>query len=333
MGEDPREVLKRSQDLLRALKENQESKKLLEILPQGHGSGLNADTVDGLHVAEILAKAKGTGGGPGAGAGSGDMTKAVYDTDGDGVVDNSEKLEGSTKAEVQDHAAKEHGDEAHSLAYALSTELADHEGATTGVHGVGAGTVAKVGDIAVDANLSAAAQDAVSKKHAQNTDTDLEATFEATFEKVARKDAASGYAGLSAASKLAVGQMPTGKVDKTLTFSISGTLMTGQKKQRLVAPCDISLLKVRLVADTGPVGADLIIDIHKGTGAGTTIFSTQANRPKILNGAKTGVSVAPDVIAISEGDEFSVYVDQIGSGTAGADLSIELIGTQTVAFS
>ncbi|GAI99589.1 unnamed protein product, partial [marine sediment metagenome] len=35
-----------------------------------------------------------------------------------------------------------------------------HESATTEIHGVGAGTIAEVGDIAVDVNLSAAAHDA-----------------------------------------------------------------------------------------------------------------------------------------------------------------------------
>jgi hypothetical protein len=45
-----------------------------------------------------------------------------------------------------------------------------HKDATTGVHGVGAGTIAKVADIAVDTNLSAAAQDAIAKRHTQNTD-------------------------------------------------------------------------------------------------------------------------------------------------------------------
>jgi hypothetical protein len=40
--------------------------------------------------------------------GGGDMTKAVYDTNNNNVVDNSEKLEGSTKAQVQDHAPKAH---------------------------------------------------------------------------------------------------------------------------------------------------------------------------------------------------------------------------------
>lgn len=52
--------------------------------------------------------------GGGGGGGSGDMLKSVYDTDDDGVVDNSEKLEGSTKAEVQHHTPKVHTLASHS---------------------------------------------------------------------------------------------------------------------------------------------------------------------------------------------------------------------------
>jgi len=118
----------------------------------------------------------------------------------------------------------------------------------------------------------------------------------------------------------------------TLTFSVPDTLTTGQKKQRLLAPCALTLTKVRLVVDTAPTGANLIVDVHTGTGAGTTIFTTQGNRPTITAGSKTGVSVAPDVTSIAEGDEFSVYVDQIGSTVAGADLTIEIVGTQSVSF-
>jgi hypothetical protein len=42
--------------------------------------------------------------------------------------------------------------------------------------------------------------------------------------------------------------------------------------------------------------------------------------------------VAPDVTAIAEGDEFSVYIDAIGTTIAGSDLTIEVIGTQAVMF-
>ncbi len=49
----------------------------------------------------------------GAGGG-GDMLKSVYDTDDDGIVDNSEQLEGSTKVQVQDHTPKAHTLASHS---------------------------------------------------------------------------------------------------------------------------------------------------------------------------------------------------------------------------
>jgi hypothetical protein len=77
-----------------------------------------------------------------------------------------------------------------------------HKDLSTGVHGVGAGTIAKVADIAQDSNLSSNAQDAISKRHTQNSDTDLDSTFEATFEKVANKASANGYAPLDASSKV-----------------------------------------------------------------------------------------------------------------------------------
>jgi len=61
------------------------------------------------------------------GVGVGDMTKAVYDTNDDGVVDNSEKLEGSTKAQVQDHAPKSHGNEAHTKIFIEGSDVPANE--------------------------------------------------------------------------------------------------------------------------------------------------------------------------------------------------------------
>ena len=70
MAEDPQAVIEQSKRLLRFHVDAEKSRELLESLPQGHGSGLDADMVDGLHAAEILAKARGSGGG-GGGSGEG----------------------------------------------------------------------------------------------------------------------------------------------------------------------------------------------------------------------------------------------------------------------
>jgi len=63
MTEDPIEVLRRNRALLQAHKETEEREELLEKLPQGHGSGLDADTVDGMHAAEIVRGGQSAGGG------------------------------------------------------------------------------------------------------------------------------------------------------------------------------------------------------------------------------------------------------------------------------
>jgi len=362
---DAAEVLKRNRDLLRAHKDSEESEQLLAKLPQGHGSGLNADTVDGLHAAEIIAKAPGKGGGGGgSGSGSADMTKAVYDQNDNGVVDNSEKFDGKTVAQVQDHAPQTHGnevhspaflsvevdpsvdstvknktltqiqdhapqehaDEAHSIAYATATELADHA-ALPDVHHAQSHTL---GSHSTKAHSELTGVTA--NQHHNQTHGD--ADHSETYEKTSAKGAGSGYCGLGTDQKVASANMKTITVTKTFAFHVPDALTTGQKKYRILADCACTIVEVRLVVDTAPVGAAIIVDVHTGTGVGTTIFTTQANRPTISDGSKTGVNPnPPEVTGLAKNDEISVYVDQIGSGTAGSDLTIEVICSQVAALS
>lgn len=95
-------------------------------------------------------------------AGAGDMTKAVYDADDNGKVDDSEKLEGSTKAQVQDHAPKAHkvshqngGADEINVA-GLSGELANNQPpkAHKVSHATGGSDVLSEADIGVRASLT-----------------------------------------------------------------------------------------------------------------------------------------------------------------------------------
>jgi len=65
------ETLLRSRHLLSSNAKAEKGRELLELLPQGPGSGLDADMVDGLHASEIIARAPGKGGGGGSGSGEG----------------------------------------------------------------------------------------------------------------------------------------------------------------------------------------------------------------------------------------------------------------------
>ena len=123
----------------------------------------------------------------------------------------------------------------------------------------------------------------------------------------------------------------TATIITTLTFAVVGTLAVGtDKAPTILAPCTLTITKVKLVVKTAPTGAAIIVDVNKN---GTTIFTTQANRPQIAAGATTGDSGTPDVTALAETDKLTIDIDQVGSGTAGADLTVEIVCTQGVAFS
>lgn len=83
-----------------------------------------------------------------------------------------------------------------------------------------------------------------------------------------------------------------------------------------------TIKKVFLAANTAPVGAAIIVDIHKN---GTTIFTTQSNRPQIAAGANTGQSTTIEVASWLDGEYLTMEIDQVGSSTAGADLVVHIL--------
>ena len=114
----------------------------------------------------------------------------------------------------------------------------------------------------------------------------------------------------------------------TLTMGVSGTLTTGTNKAlEILAPCALTIVKVKVVVKTAPTGSSIIIDVNKD---GTTIFTTQGNRPEIAIDGKEADSGTPDVTSLSEGDNVTFDIDQVGSGTAGAELTVHVVCKQTV---
>lgn len=87
--------------------------------------------------------------------------------------------------------------------------------------------------------------------------------------------------------------------------------------------------EVYIMAKTAP-GADktLTVDVHKG---GTTIFTTQENRPSLVDTAKTDTSGAPEVNTFAKNDLFTIDVDVSTAETAVADVIVFIRGKQKVA--
>lgn len=78
-----------------------------------------------------------------------------------------------------------------------------------------------------------------------------------------------------------------------------------------------TLVDYRLRVGTAPTGASLIVDINKN---GTSLFTTQGNRPTVAASGFLASTTMPDITTFVDGDYISIDVDQIGSTVAGSDL-------------
>ncbi len=109
------------------------------------------------------------------------------------------------------------------------------------------------------------------------------------------------------------------KAVREALWVVGGTLATGTGVDPRRINEDIFIIDAAAVVDTAPTDASLIVDVHLN---GTTIFTTQGNRPTILTTATDSGLAIPDVTAAAGGDVLTVDIDQIGSTIAGADLAV-----------
>ena len=108
---------------------------------------------------------------------------------------------------------------------------------------------------------------------------------------------------------------------RTDTFTIPGNLVAGTGVARLSFPRAATIVNVMAWVSTAPAGASIIFDVNKN---GTTIFTTQGNRPTIAAASNSDTSSTPDVTSIAANDYLTVDVDQIGSTTPGANATVTI---------
>ena len=106
--------------------------------------------------------------------------------------------------------------------------------------------------------------------------------------------------------------------DQMFTLQHKGNLTTGVK-EIVRMPFAGKISGVTAAVTTAPAGSTAIFDLNKN---GTTMYTTQGNRPTIAAAATSVTATNPDVLTWAAGDRLSVEVDQIGSGTAGANLTL-----------
>lgn len=140
--------------------------------------------------------------------------------------------------------------------------------------------------------------------------------------------------GASAAERLAIGTAkkvlrvnagataPEWVADvRGVCFSINNVGLATTQSVAITAPCALKVTGGKIEVGTAPTGAALICDVHKN---GTTLWTTQGNRPTVAAAGTSAAITAPDVTSIAQGDRLLLMVDQIGSTVAGKDLSVTL---------
>jgi hypothetical protein len=108
------------------------------------------------------------------------------------------------------------------------------------------------------------------------------------------------------------------------SFSYPGqvSLYVGQGRWYNTTGQTLTIVNVRASLGSAPSGAAVIVDVNKN---GTTVFTTQANRPSIAAAGFVSTKVTPDVTTLSDGDYMTVDIDQIGSSVAGSDLTVTVL--------
>lgn len=114
-------------------------------------------------------------------------------------------------------------------------------------------------------------------------------------------------------------------IKPTYVFPVSGVLIVDTDvSPTIIVPNAVTIEKVFAYVKTAPSGADILIDINVN---GTSIWAaTQANRVTIPDGASDQAysQTSFDTSSLSEGDLITMDIDQIGSSTAGSDLTVEI---------
>lgn len=114
----------------------------------------------------------------------------------------------------------------------------------------------------------------------------------------------------------------TRKFADTGTFQLtqSGELAVGTGKGFPI-PWNLDIIEVEAYVDTAPTGASIIVDVNID---GTTIFTTQSNRPEIAVSTKSDSSTTIDDASHTDGQILSVDIDQVGSTIIGSDLVVTI---------
>lgn len=139
------------------------------------------------------------------------------------------------------------------------------------------------------------------------------------------KGVANGVATLGVDGKVPASQLPVSSAtNRNEIFFHTGALTVKVGSHRLYNDTGTSwtISGIRASVGGAPDGSSIIIDVHK---SGTTIFTTQTNRPAIAATTNTsGKITTMDINTVADGEYLTVDIDQVGSTVTGSDLTVQI---------
>jgi hypothetical protein len=184
----------------------------------------------------------------------------------------------------------------------LAGAVAAHEADTSAVH--------------------AASSIAASSTTLVGTATDVQGVLEELDDAVAT-DIAALATHAAAADPHAVYQLETA-VTTTVTFAKLGVLAitTGPLRWYNKTGRTLTFTNVTASVGTAPANQAVLVDVNVD---GTTIFSTQSNRPSITAATNTAETTTFNTATITTGAHYiTVDIDQVGTTTLGSDLTVTI---------
>lgn len=106
---------------------------------------------------------------------------------------------------------------------------------------------------------------------------------------------------------------------ESFTFTYQGQVATATGTSRQYVATTYTIDAVYAGINTAPTGASLIADVKKN---GTSIFSSNTNRPVIAAGTNYDLAGALSTTSLAAGDYLTVDVTQVGSTVPGSDLTV-----------
>lgn len=120
------------------------------------------------------------------------------------------------------------------------------------------------------------------------------------------------------------GLLSSNSVSATFVCDMPGVLSASTAvaaATSLILPFACTIRKVIGFIAVAPSGQSVIFDIHYSStmsGAATTIWTSQVNRPQIPVGEMVSINTDMNVTSLSEGGRLTFYTDQVGTPASGA---------------